>query len=109
MTTPYKVIWHQNIKKDFEKIPVSLTETIVNSVEHKLSIAPEYLGQPLKGTTARLWRTVHSKYRIIYTINPKSREVWVLSVMKREIVYRDAHIQSLLHLAIAIQKKIENS
>ena len=106
MSAPYKVFWHQNIKKDFEKISVSLTESIVRSIEHKLSTVPEYLGQPLKGTTARLWRTVYSKYRIIYTINAKAKEVWVLSVMKREIVYRDAHIQALLQLAIAIQKKM---
>ncbi|MBI4397510.1 MAG: type II toxin-antitoxin system RelE/ParE family toxin [Candidatus Omnitrophica bacterium] len=105
MMAPYKVVWHQNIKKDFAKIPARLTESIVTSIEHKLSSAPEFLGQPLKGTAVQLWRTVYSQYRIIYTIQAQAKEVWVLSVMKREVVYRNAHIQSLVHLAVAIQKR----
>lgn len=105
--TNYKVFWHPNVKEDFEKIPLALTERIVSSVEYKLSSAPLLMGEPLKGTATQLWKVGYSKYRIIYTLNPKCREVWVLSVMKREIVYRDAHVQALIQMAMAIQDRIE--
>ena len=105
----YKVFWHQNIKEDFEKIPPSLIEKITLGVEHKLSNAPLLIGEPLKGTINKLWKVAYSKYRVIYTINPKSKEVWVLSAMKREVVYRHAHVQAILQMALALHDKIENS
>lgn len=101
----YKVVWHPKIKDDFSRIPPSLVSAIASAVEHRLSRAPEFIGQPLKGTTNLLWRISFSKYRIVYTLNSDAREVWVLSAQKREIVYRDIHIQSLLKLAVAIQQK----
>ena len=105
----YKVFWHQNIKEDFEKISSSLIEKIVSGVEHKLSTAPLLIGEPLKGTISKLWKVAYSKYRIIYTINPKCHEVWVLSVMKREIVYQHAHVQAILQMALALHDKFETS
>lgn len=107
-TKEYHVFWHSEVRKDFAKISKALTESLISAVEHRLSIAPQFIGQPLKGTTNLLWKISFSKYRIIYTMNVKAKEVWVLSVQKREIVYKDSHVQSLLTLAVAIQQKIEN-
>ena len=103
----YRVLWHQEIKGDFLKIPRKATETIVSAANHRLAIAPQFIGEPLKGTTNLLWKLRFGKYRIIYTMNVKAKEVWVLSVQKREIVYKDRHVQSLLRLAVALQGKIE--
>ena len=104
----YRVLWHPEIKHDFSKIPQKLSESILEAAEHRLSRAPLLIGQPLKGTANLLWRIGFSKYRIVYTLNVKVREVWVLSVQKRDIVYRDKHVQSLLRLAVSLQKEIEN-
>ena len=102
----FRVIWHPEIKRDFSKIPPAFVDSIVRSADYRLSRAPQLIGQPLKGTTNQLWRIAFSKYRVVYAINAKKKEVWVLSVQKRELVYRDRHVQYLLKLAVAIQEEI---
>lgn len=101
----YRILWHPLVKEDLSKIPKNLTESIIKASEHRLSRAPQLIGQPMKGTTHLLWRIKFEKYRIIYTIHTKAKEVWVLSILKREVVYRDRHIQSLVNLAIVIRQK----
>ncbi len=105
----FKVIWHAAVRNDFSKLNKSLVGSIITAVDHRLSRAPEYLGQPLKGTTTLIWKIRFDKYRILYTLNVKAKEVWVLSVRKREIIYKDAHVQSLIRLAVAIQQQIGKS
>lgn len=102
----YQILWHQNIRSDLTKMAPSLVEPLVAAIQDRLSRAPQLIGQPLKGTTNLLWKIRFSKYRVIYTINTRRNEVWVLSVQKRDWVYRDTHVQSLLHLAVALQEQI---
>ena len=101
----YRIVWHPLVKEDLSRVPKNLTESIIKAVEHRLSRVPHLIGQPLKGTTRLLWKIKFDKYRIVYTIHTKAKEVWVLSVQKREVVYRDRHIQSLINLAIAIRQR----
>lgn len=101
----YRIFWHPLVKDDLSRVPKNLTESIVKAAEHRLSRAPHLIGQPLKGTTHLLWKIRFDKHRIVYTISTKANEVWVLSVQKREVVYRSRHIQSLVNLAIAIRQK----
>jgi mRNA-degrading endonuclease RelE of RelBE toxin-antitoxin system len=101
---PYRVLWHQNIKDDFDGIPRALTDNIVRNADHRLSQAPTLIGKPLKGTTHLLWRLAYSQYRIIYTLNEKAGEVWVLSVQKRSDVYHEQHLQYLLKLAQTLKR-----
>ncbi len=103
----YKVRWHQEIKKDLSKITPSTVETLVRIAEHRLPRGPQLIGQPLKGTVNLLWRIRFSKYRIVYTLNAKAKEVWVLSVQGRNEVYRHSHIQSMLRLAVALHEQLE--
>ena len=103
----FKVLWHQNIREDLSAITPSQVDSIIKAAEHRLSRAPQYIGQPLKGTTNLLWKIRFGKYRAIYTINAKKAEVWVLAVQKRECVYRDHHVQSLLNLAIALHEQMK--
>jgi len=100
----FRIVWHHKVCDDFIKLPKTVTEKIVTSVEQKLSTVPHIIGQPLKGTTRRLWRIKFSKYRIVYSINNEASEVWILSVQKRGIIYRNHHVKSLLKLAIAIRQ-----
>ena len=105
----FKVVWHSEIKHDLSKIPPSLADSIVRAVDQRLSRAPQMIGEPLKGTRRLLWKIRFSKYRIVYTINERRKEVWVLSVQKRDLVYRDRHVQSLLKLAAALHEQMEQS
>ena len=101
----YRIFWHPLVKEDLSRVPKNLTESIIKAAEHRLSRVPHLIGQPLKGTTHLLWKIRFDKYRIVYAIHTKTHEVWILSVQKREVVYRDRHIQSLVNLAIAIRQK----
>ena len=101
----FRVIWHAEVKKDLSRIPPSVVNSIVRAVDDRLSLAPEIIGNPLKGTANRLWKIRFSGYRIVYTIHVSRKEVWVLSVQKRDIVYRDQHVQALLKVAVALHEK----
>lgn len=103
----YRVLWHPEIKKDLSKIDPSDVDSIVPTAQRRLSCAPHLIGQPLKGTTHLLWKLRFRKYRILYTLSTKAKEVWVLSVRGRDEVCRHAHLQSLLHLAIALHESFE--
>lgn len=98
----FRVLWHNEVKKDLSRITPSIVEAIVRAVQDRLSRAPQWIGEPLKGTTNRLWKLRFSQYRIVYTIHDRRKEVWILSVQKRDIVYRDRHVQELLKLAVAL-------
>jgi len=103
----FKVFWHPGTKQDFAKMPPSLVDSIVRAATHRLSRAPQLIGEPLKGTVQRLWKIRFSKYRIIYTIQAKRDEVWILAVLKRDIAYRHRHVESLLRLAVALQEEVD--
>ncbi|MBI2094269.1 MAG: type II toxin-antitoxin system RelE/ParE family toxin [Candidatus Omnitrophica bacterium] len=100
----YKIVWHPAIRADLARIPRSTVESIAKAVDHRLARAPHLLGTPLRGTTSMLWRIRFGRYRVVYTIHARFKEVWVLSVQRRDIVYRDPHLFSLLQLAIALQQ-----
>ncbi|MBI4226847.1 MAG: type II toxin-antitoxin system RelE/ParE family toxin [Candidatus Omnitrophica bacterium] len=99
----YKVLWHPDAKRDLSNLSQDIVEHLVEAAQYKLSTAPQFIGQPIKGTTRLLWKVRFSKYRVVYTMNDRAKEVCVLAVGKRDAVYRDANIQSWVKLAIAIQ------
>jgi len=103
----FGIHWHPDIKDDLEDIHPSTATSIVRAAEHRLSRAPLFIGQPLKGTARLLWKIRFGKYRILYTVNTNANEVWILAVQKRDIVYKHKHVESLLKLAVALQKQFE--
>jgi mRNA-degrading endonuclease RelE of RelBE toxin-antitoxin system len=105
----FKVIWHAEVKKDLSRIPSTVVNSIIQAADYRLSLAPEIIGNPLKGTANRLWKIRFSVYRIVYTINVNRKEVWVLSVQKRDIVCRDQHVQALLKVAVVLHEKFRKS
>ena len=100
----YKVVWHAAVQSDLARIPRGTVESLAKAADHRLSQAPHLIGTPLRGTMNLLWRLRFARYRVVYTINVPSKEVWVLGVQRRDIVYRDPHLSSLLKLAVVIQQ-----
>ena len=100
----YRVLWLENSTEDLEKIPKDIAESIIEKADQRLSQFPHYVGQPLKGTTKKLWKIRFSKYRVVYTINNKYKEVYILGVISRDVVYRNNSVQSFLRLAIALHE-----
>jgi len=101
----YKVVWHIAVRGDLAKIPRSTVDSLVKAVDYRLSQAPHVIGTPLRGTTNLLWRLRFGSYRVVYTVNVRAKEVWILSAQRRNIVYRDPHLSSLLKLAMILQQK----
>ncbi len=105
ITVPsFKVLWHPDTRGDLGKLSREIRGKIIETATYKLSRAPQFIGQPIKGTKKLLWKIRFSKYRIVYTIAEKTPEVWIVSVGKRDSVYRNEFIQSWIKLAIAIHE-----
>lgn len=105
VTSPYTLLWHSEIKRDLKKIPPAIVEKMVDAVRHRLSLMPDVIGEPLKGTNNLVWKIRFSEYRILYVIRRQTKEVWVLSVHHRRFVYTDTHLQHIMSLALALQKQ----
>ncbi|MFC1520949.1 type II toxin-antitoxin system RelE/ParE family toxin [Elusimicrobiota bacterium] len=95
----YQILWHPRIKDDLQRLPADIRESIVRSADHKLSHAPWHLGRALQGTKKLLFRARHGDYRIVYTINEKEKEIWILCVQHRKFVYRESNIRRLSEIA----------
>lgn len=102
----YRIYWHPEIKENFDIISESTVEAIIKETEYRLSRAPLHIGKPLKGTNQKLWRLRFAKYRIIYTVNTETKEVWVLGIKSRATVYSHPHVLGMLKLAVSLQEEI---
>ena len=101
----YTVLWTADSREDLDDVPEDVAETIIEKVGQRLCRLPHYVGQPLKGTVKKLWKIRFGKYRLVYSINTKYREVYILAVTNRDKVYRDDAIQSLLRLALVLHER----
>lgn len=100
----YGIVFHPLARKDMADINVGWHESIYDAIEHKLGIAPTLLGEILKHSKHLLWRAKFSKVRIVYTIVETSREIIVLSVEKRDSVYKLSHLDRLRRVAEQIRR-----
>ena len=103
----FEVLWHRKAGKDLDDLDPSVVEKIVQATTSKLQRAPQLIGEPLKGTTSRLWKLRFSKYRILYTIC--KREVIVLAVGNRDFIYnkKNASVMELIRTAAALHEQIK--
>ena len=101
----YQVLWSLDARDDLAEVPGDIAETILEKTGQRLAQLPHYIGQPLKGTTRKLWKLRFGKYRLVYSINNKYKEVYVLAITNRDVVYRNNAIQGLLRLAVALHER----
>jgi len=82
---PYKPILTRNFTREFDKLPKSVKERILEALE-KVAENP-YTGTKLRGKLEGLWRWRIGKYRIIYLIDEKERAAVFLDVGLRKTIY----------------------
>jgi len=99
----FKLCWHSGVREDLKKIPRNVADSLIRAVDRKLSTQPLLCGIPLRGTENHVWRIPFARYRILYTLNSKTKEVWVLAVVKRENAYRQSALAALVKIAKQIQ------
>src|SRR3989338_6021673 len=96
----YRVVWHPSCKEDLSEIGPGIVDGLVRNVDYKLSQAPLLIESPLKGTSKLIYKVCYTqKYRVLYTVNHKAKEVWVLAVKNRDTVYKAHKFQHMVHLA----------
>ncbi|MBI3323001.1 MAG: type II toxin-antitoxin system RelE/ParE family toxin [Candidatus Omnitrophica bacterium] len=104
----FAVLWHRKASSDLKSLDPPLAENIIQSAHRKLQSVPHLMGEPLKGTTSRLWKLRFGKYRILYTIC--KREVIVLAVGNRDFIYnkKNASVMELIRTAAALHEQLKS-
>ena len=105
----YRVLWATEAREDLPEVPRDIADTIIDKTGQRLSQLPHYVGQPLKGTTKKLWKLRFGKYRLVYSINNKYKEVYILAITNRDVVYRNNAVQGLLRLAVVLHERSKDS
>ncbi len=80
------------LEKDFKGIDKSDQKRIVRAIRSKLTTKPKEFGEPLSGIFTGLWKLRVGRYRIIYEIEEKKVQVYVIIVGFR----RDAEVYKKL-------------
>ncbi|MGQ9597548.1 MAG: type II toxin-antitoxin system RelE family toxin [Thermoproteota archaeon] len=81
----YAARFSKSFIKRFEKLPDDIKPRVIEAVK-ELLVNP-YIGVPLVGPLKGLWRTQIGKYRIIYEINEKEKNVVFHKVDLRKRIY----------------------
>jgi mRNA interferase RelE/StbE len=84
-------IHHLVLRDDFNKLNAVDKETILKTLQKKLTIDPESYGKPLTGSLKGLWRLRIGDYRAVYRINKSEIIVLVIKVgiRKDDSVYME--------------------
>jgi mRNA interferase RelE/StbE len=83
----YKVIWNEGVIDELKEMDRKVASRIVNKVENHLVKSPADLGMALRGQFAGLYRYRVGKWRVIYSIEPRTETILVLRVEHRNKVY----------------------
>jgi mRNA interferase RelE/StbE len=81
----YKSIFTRGFTKEFDKLPKSIKEQILEALEK--AIENPYVGTKLRGKLEGLWRWRVGKYRVIYLIDEKEKAIVFLDVGLRKSIY----------------------
>ena len=81
----YKSVFTRGFTKEFDKLPKTIKEQVLKGLEK--TVADPYRGTKLQGKLAGLWRWRVGKYRVIYTIDEKEKNIVFLDVGLRKSIY----------------------
>lgn len=83
----YRILWHDNILKDFKIIGINEAKKIRQKVEGHLVKNPYNLGKLLTGQYKGLYRYRIGDYRVIYFIEQENLLGKIVLVAHRKDVY----------------------
>jgi mRNA interferase RelE/StbE len=90
----YIILYHHKVKEnDIRAVDKSALNRIAAAIEARLAIEPEKYGHPLRKPLSGYWKLRVGDYRVIYKIN--KNEVWILAILHRSIVYKEATLRRL--------------
>ena len=77
------------VEEDIPKLPKTMRNRIKRAIESRLSIDPVGLGKPLRYSFIGHRRIRVGDYRIIYRVDPRSKQVTIVMIKHRRDVYAD--------------------
>jgi mRNA interferase RelE/StbE len=81
----YKAVFTRGFVKEFDKLPKTIKEQVIKGLEK--AVEDPYAGTRLQGKLEGLWRWRIGKYRVIYTIDEKLKNIVFLDTGLRKSIY----------------------
>jgi mRNA interferase RelE/StbE len=82
---PYTSVFLRTFTKQFDKLSKNIKKQVLKGIEK--AVADPYAGTRLQGRLEGLWRWRVGKYRIIYLIDEKEKNIAFLDVGLRKSIY----------------------
>jgi mRNA interferase RelE/StbE len=87
ISAPFEIVYHPDVSaKDLPKLSGDVKSRIRQSIETKLTKAPEEFGVPLRRTLKGYWKLRVGDYRVIYKVSDKI--VIVFRIGHRKEIYQ---------------------
>lgn len=99
---PYQVKVTPDAVDDLKDISSGHAETLLALINDKLARAPEHFGEPLKGYGGKIWKLKPGKYRVLYLIRYREKDVHVLAIRNRDHVYKPRDLKKYMKEALVI-------
>jgi mRNA-degrading endonuclease RelE of RelBE toxin-antitoxin system len=88
---PWRIRYSRRIlDEDLHEIGHAALQTARKAIEKKLRIDPEQYGERLRPPLAGLYKLKSSHVRVAYHVQHADREVWVLMIADRRVIW-DRH------------------
>jgi mRNA interferase RelE/StbE len=84
----YKVLFNNSIEKDLKRIDATQQKRILDVIDVDLTGAPKQSGSPLKGKYKGFWKLYVIPYRVIYSIDDKTKTIRIEKIGHRKDIYR---------------------
>ena len=91
---------------DIPQVGHDAYERAKKAIEKKLPVAPEQYGEPLHSPLHGLYKLKSSHARVVYHVEVKAHEVWVLLIGDRSTIWDDREADILERLAGERQEAI---
>ncbi len=92
----WKIIYHQDVEFDLEMLGYAEARRILKAIDERiLKGEPDKIGKPLSGDLRGCLRIRVGNTRIVYRINKKEIEVFIIAVgiRKDDLIYKMAKIR----------------
>jgi len=88
----WEIIYHKDVNNDLESVGPSAARRIMQTIDEKLTQAPEKFGDPLSNNLKNFRKLRIGDFRVVYQVFNKKVIVFVLAVGPRrdKEIYRSA-------------------
>ena len=81
----YEVTYHPSVLGEITKLDAFWQRQVLDAIESKLFVQPEFFGKPLRQDLRGLWKLRVGDYRVVFEI--KKKVVYIISIRHRREGY----------------------